>query len=114
MPLENPSIINKATRIDGDENPICDECAARLENVEVSDISNCPIYDWNRGERCLECLAFNERRHPAMFSEVRTIAEIQRQIEYYRDYPPDGLSEIERQVRIDTLEWVLGEGRHAS
>ncbi len=112
MPLENPSIINKATRIDGDENPICDECAARLEGVVVEDISNCPIYDWKQDFSCRECLAFAGRYHPAMFSDVRTIAEIEAKIEFYRDNPPNDLPEIERQIRIDTLEWVLGEGRY--
>ncbi len=117
MPLNNPSKINKAAWVDSEDNYICYECALRLvDGIEAEVNENFSfINSLEIGRDCKECVAFASGWHPALFSTVRTIQEIQAQIEYYRNL--NGATELdpdEIAAKIDALEWVLGEGRHAS
>ncbi len=123
MPLNNPTHINVGAYWDPEGTAVCVECATRLSAPDPIEEYHTPITatefeNWgNRGEtlHCQECRAFAQRRHPAMFSTVRTQQEIQAEIERCRDnrYAKEATREdmMRFQAKIEALEWVLGEDK---
>lgn len=75
MSLENPSQINKAEFLDGEEEPICRDCALRLVDGNPEEIPVCyrmiPLGSRDLEDDCAECRAFAGGWHPAL-EEART------------------------------------------
>ncbi len=115
MPIDDPKKVNKAMYWDENNGYTCRDCALRLVDGDETELPSDQIRMLVL-PNCAECLAFAGRRHPAMFSDVRTILEIEAEIAALQDkgMRGDAPDLRERVAKVDALEWVLGIGRHAN
>lgn len=117
MPIENPTQVNPAICETEGNGVLCAPCAVRLEcAVDQADAEELGFIDrtaeWHKdnGTVCAECRAFATRRHPAMFSRVRTIQEIEEEITQLNS--DNQFAHFERNwAMVSALLWVLGRER---